>query len=378
MNELPDSLRDLLQELFDNALTTTDDNPSPDDSPAGDDPFAVVLPNPVIDADALARLIDAIMAALDDDGTDRDEVLAGLDLDALLSGGLDLSEVFGGLALPDAVREALSGLIPPADDTLASPDVPALPGVTLPDLGIIIEDRLDAVFAQLDLAGRFEALEARLADYGLDGRFVGITPAEIEATVRSGFTLGLQGTGNNVVLDVRDWLAGMGGTGENGDDWIRLDDDDIDALVLLGEQAPGPVRLDFFNDDSRLPDGIRVFGSEIDMALRATAGDDLIVAGGGRNTVAGRDGADQFGINRFGDLVIEDFDFLEGDRLVFDVPGIERLEDLAPFLTRLATEDVDGVVQTVLEFAGDLLRITLQGVGAEDLRADMIAFGSFG
>jgi Ca2+-binding RTX toxin-like protein len=96
-------------------------------------------------------------------------------------------------------------------------------------------------------------------------------------------------------------------------------------------------------------------------------GNDTLIGGGGSDTLTGGAGADVFGFVRLGHFTMQDFG--AGDSIAFNVPGIHNLNDLLPYLTRV-TQTSESLS---LEF-GQNFSLTLVGVSASDLTADMIKF----
>lgn len=108
-----------------------------------------------------------------------------------------------------------------------------------------------------------------------------------------------------------------------------------------------------------------VFGDMFDQHIVGGAGNDTLVGGGGNDTLEGGSGADIFGFNGLGNYTIK-MDM--NDKLAFDFEGLDSLLDLAHYMT--------GVIETAegltVEFGP--ASITLLGVSADDITADMVLF----
>ena len=105
--------------------------------------------------------------------------------------------------------------------------------------------------------------------------------------------------------------------------------------------------------------------------LFGDAGSDIILSGAGHDRMTGGSGDDTFGFYGEGHFQINDFTMGE-DRLFFDSAklGINNLEQLLSVITRVE-QNVDG---TRIEFMDNTMSITLVGVDANDITADMIIF----
>jgi hypothetical protein len=131
----------------------------------------------------------------------------------------------------------------------------------------------------------------------------------------------------------------------------------LENIMLVGQ---GTVRVDGNTSVTVSSDG----GSQ---NIIGGGGNDTLIGGGGNDTLAGGAGNDVFGFVRFGHFTINDFS--AGDKLAFKVPGITNVSQLVPYLTKVsATPEA-----TSLEF-GSSFSITLVGVSASDITADLIKF----
>lgn len=130
-----------------------------------------------------------------------------------------------------------------------------------------------------------------------------------------------------------------------------------DAVVVVGE---GKVQVDN-------PAGAIVVGDNANQDISGGSGNDTLVGGSGNDTLTGGDGSDAFGFIGIGHFTISGFG--SGDSLNFDVEGINSLEDLIPLVTGVV-ESESGVT---FQF-GESASITLLGVTAADVTADMVLF----
>lgn len=96
------------------------------------------------------------------------------------------------------------------------------------------------------------------------------------------------------------------------------------------------------------------------------SGNDTLVGGGGNDTLDGGAGNDIYGLNAQGHYTIQ---LGTGDKLAFQVQGVNSLQDLLPLVSN--GYEKDGNV--TFEFV-DHSTITLVGISAADLTADMIQF----
>lgn len=111
-----------------------------------------------------------------------------------------------------------------------------------------------------------------------------------------------------------------------------------------------------------------VVGDNADQKITGGQGADTLVGGGGRDTLAGGAGSDTFGFASGGTFQISDFNIKE-DKLAFSFGGVNNFQDLAKLVTKVE-ETSSGVTYTF----GDAGAITLVGIKASDITADLINF----
>ncbi len=139
-----------------------------------------------------------------------------------------------------------------------------------------------------------------------------------------------------------------------------------DTLVLTGIEnvmlaGQGRVRV-----DGDTPVVITNDGGNQD--ITGGGGNDTLIGGGGNDTLTGGAGDDTFGFRALGHYKIEDF--AKGhDHIAFKVGGIDNVFELLPYLTGV-TQNTEGVT---LDF-GPNFSLTLVGISAADITADMIKF----
>lgn len=138
--------------------------------------------------------------------------------------------------------------------------------------------------------------------------------------------------------------------------------ENIDRTVIVGQ---GSVRVSG-NTSSTL------VGDNSNQNFTGGGGGDTLVGGGGFDTLTGGQGSDLFGFNSSGHYTISDFNSgTGGDSLVFKIPGITSLQQLAPFVTNVV---VAGGNTTYTFTEGST--ITLVGVTPEQLSLDLISFNA--
>jgi hypothetical protein len=194
----------------------------------------------------------------------------------------------------------------------------------------------------------------------------------------------------NVTVRMVDFLSTSGPTSS----WFHLQDSTAahPDEVLLGASSSGEgelfaINLNGLNQDKTLvlsglehimligQGTVRVEGDTAvtissdagNQFITAGGGNDTLIGGGGSDTLAGGAGDDVFGFVRLGHFTINDFSV--GDTLAFKVGGISNVSELLPYLTHV-TETAQS---TSLEF-GSNFSITLVGMSATDITADMIKF----
>ncbi|UJP05896.1 MAG: hypothetical protein LZF61_02650 [Nitrosomonas sp.] len=112
---------------------------------------------------------------------------------------------------------------------------------------------------------------------------------------------------------------------------------------------------------------VNLQGDSRDQHVTGGSGNDTLVGGGGNDTLIGGEGDDVVGINALGNYTIE----IDGaDKLAFQFDGVSTLNDLLPFVTNVS--EADGNV--TYEFLDGAATITLVGITADEVTADMVIF----
>ena len=114
--------------------------------------------------------------------------------------------------------------------------------------------------------------------------------------------------------------------------------------------------------------GARISSDSNDQLMIGGGGNDTLIGGGGHDTLTGGEGDDIFAFSRLGYFVITDFDTAH-DSFTFKIPGVTNVQELLEIVTD-ATQTSTGVT---FEFGAEG-SITLVGVSADDLTADMVKF----
>lgn len=131
----------------------------------------------------------------------------------------------------------------------------------------------------------------------------------------------------------------------------------IEKALLVGS---GRVKV---GDDS----DVNLQGDNRDQHITGGSGNDTLVGGGGNDTLVGGGGDDIIGFNALGHYTVL---IDNGDKLAFQFDGINTLGDLLPFVT--GASEADGNV--TFEFLDGEASITLVGMSANDVTADMVLF----
>ncbi len=108
-------------------------------------------------------------------------------------------------------------------------------------------------------------------------------------------------------------------------------------------------------------------GDNRDQHITGSSGNDTLVGGGGNDTLIGGGGDDIIGFNALGHYNVQ---IDNGDKLAFQFDGIQTVADLLPFVTNVS--EANGNV--TFEFVDGAASITLVGMSASDVTADMVIF----
>lgn len=111
-------------------------------------------------------------------------------------------------------------------------------------------------------------------------------------------------------------------------------------------------------------------GDNRDQNITGGGGNDTIVGGGGNDTMVGGGGDDIIGFNALGHYTVE---IDNADKLAFQFDNIHTVADILPFVTNVS--EVNGNV--TFEFLDGEASITLVGMSASDVTADMVIFDLF-
>lgn len=114
--------------------------------------------------------------------------------------------------------------------------------------------------------------------------------------------------------------------------------------------------------------GVRITSDSNDQLIIGGGGNDTLIGGGGNDTLTGGDGDDVFAFARLGNFLITDFDPTH-DTFTFKIPGVTNVQELLAIVTD-ATQTSTGVT---FDFGGQG-SITLVGISADELTADMVKF----
>lgn len=154
--------------------------------------------------------------------------------------------------------------------------------------------------------------------------------------------------------------------------------DAVNIFMINAADAPGvKVTLDKINAAKILGEGTAEVKSgkgtylavdSSSQSLTGGDGDDTLIANGGNDTLQGGAGKDIFAINAAGHYTITDFKPGQ-DLLTFPIQGIDSIEELLPFVSKVEQTFTGLSIQF-----GPNLSITLVGVSASQLTADMIRF----
>lgn len=113
--------------------------------------------------------------------------------------------------------------------------------------------------------------------------------------------------------------------------------------------------------------GAKIVGDIGNQKIVGSAGADTLVGGGGTDVLVGSGGNDVYGIKDGGNVtIVAD----KGDSFGFKFDGLTTLEQLLSFVTKVD----DSGAGLHVEFAGGALSVTLVGLHAADVTADMIKF----
>lgn len=154
----------------------------------------------------------------------------------------------------------------------------------------------------------------------------------------------------------------------NGD----FDDDGQDDDVITGNEDSETIASGSGNDTIDGGEGDdNLDGGEGDDDLIGGAGNDILNAGHGTDSLTGGEGNDTFNFYAAGQFVIKDFD-TSSDKINFDADetGLSSIEELLEAIENIE-ETEDGVT---VHFVNDIASITLIGLQADDLSADMVTF----
>lgn len=152
---------------------------------------------------------------------------------------------------------------------------------------------------------------------------------------------------------------------------------EIFALILGQIKTGNTLELKSVANAMLIGDGIVKVGDDKAANLQGDTGNQHITGGGGNDTLVGGGGndtliggggdANTFGFNGLGHYtVVSD----NNDVFAFQFNGINSLEDLLPFVTGVT--EANGNVS--YEFVDGAATITLVGMSASDVTADMIKF----
>ncbi|SIO42917.1 calcium-binding protein, partial [Nitrosomonas cryotolerans] len=112
--------------------------------------------------------------------------------------------------------------------------------------------------------------------------------------------------------------------------------------------------------------GANLHGDNRDQHIIGGSGNDTLVGGGGNDTLVGGDGDDIIGFNALGHYTVQ---IDQSDKLAFQFDDLHSLDDLLPHVTNV----VESNGNVTFEFSDDA-SITLVGVTADDITADMVKF----
>ncbi|SFP66729.1 hypothetical protein SAMN05216419_101212 [Nitrosomonas cryotolerans] len=167
-------------------------------------------------------------------------------------------------------------------------------------------------------------------------------------------------------------------TSENGNilfDASGVDNHEIFALLL--NQIEAGKTLELKNIESAMlvgkgtvqvvdDTGANLHGDNRDQHIIGGSGNDTLVGGGGNDTLVGGDGDDIIGFNALGHYTVQ---IDQSDKLAFQFDDLHSLDDLLPHVTNV----VESNGNVTFEFSDDA-SITLVGVTADDITADMVKF----
>lgn len=114
--------------------------------------------------------------------------------------------------------------------------------------------------------------------------------------------------------------------------------------------------------------GANLQGDNRNQKITGSSGNDTLVGGGGNDTLIGGSGDDTLGFNALGNYTIQLGD--GNDKLAFQFDGINSIADLAPFITGVSESNGN----VTYEFVDGAATITLVGMTANDITADMVKF----
>ena len=168
--------------------------------------------------------------------------------------------------------------------------------------------------------------------------------------------------GNNVVFDAKSAnsqvaafiLGNQRGVGNN------------DVLSLKGVEKAIVINSGTVVVTDSTPSFIQ--GDLSNQNITGGGGNDTLVGGGGNDTLVGGGGKDAFGFTDFGNTTIQGFG--KDSELVFQFAGVNSIQDLLQYLTGVTESDGN----VTYEFAGVGSSITLVGVSASEVTADMVKF----
>lgn len=131
----------------------------------------------------------------------------------------------------------------------------------------------------------------------------------------------------------------------------------VENAALVGS---GTVKV---GDDT----DVNLQGDNRDQNITGGGGNDTLVGGGGNDTLLGGGGDDIIGFNALGHYTVE---IDNADKLAFQFDNIHTVADILPYVTNVS--EADGNV--TFEFLDGEASITLVGISASDVTADMVIF----
>ncbi len=115
----------------------------------------------------------------------------------------------------------------------------------------------------------------------------------------------------------------------------------------------------------------KIVGDSASQKVVGGSGNDTLVGGGGSDILVGAGGNDVYGINAGGNLtIVAD----KGDSVAFKFDGLSTLEQLVSFVTNVSDSSAGISIDFVGGSANSGLTVTLVGLHAADVTADMIKF----